>query len=101
MVSNFLFASSFFSRIIIAKHHSRIVSEIGSFVRELPASAVELEHNSADDRETQWLFANQCLGPVNGDAATRQYDGAGSATSLARHLLRFKLRAKAAGSSYH
>lgn len=36
-------------RIIITKHHSRIISEIRSFIRELPASAVKLEYNPIND----------------------------------------------------
>lgn len=44
-------------RIIIAEHHKRAVSEIRSFVRKLSTSAVEFEHDSADNWEAWRIFA--------------------------------------------
>lgn len=91
----------FLGRIIIAKHHSRIVSEIGSFVRELLASAVKFEYNSIGDWKAGRIFADSCLGTVDGDTAACEHDGDGIAASTARCLLRFELWTQAASPSHH
>lgn len=84
------------NRIVIAKHNNWHVQEIGSLLRELSPSRVELERHSTENRGTRWLHTDLSSGPIECYSTVEKNDGNGSTTCAVRHLLWFELWKEAA-----